>query len=138
MRARAVLSLIAILIVALCANATQFVGEKFTKQVGGGSTGDSLTATPDTSDSVLLKNLFADEWFVWVMADSQTIYTTQVSADSSNWYTIDRDTVTAGEAENSVYFDTGLIDTLFVRVIMDPIPGACPYGAAFVTGRRGR
>lgn len=108
---------------------------KLPKQTGGGSTGDSLTAAADTSTGASgvgnklpagLKTLY-----VLAAADSQSIYTTQVSYEGTYWYTVDTDTVAAGAAELTADLGPGY-GGMYLRVILEPITGACPYGVAVV------
>jgi hypothetical protein len=70
------------------------------------------------------------------MGDSQTIYTTQMSADSSNWFVVDVDTVDAGRVEYTTTYPTLPADTTFIRVILKQINGnPAPYGASFIAAK---
>lgn len=86
----------------------------------GGSTGDSSIVAADTSAVVTLTSKLTD-LFVVVWADSQSIYTTQISPDGgTHWFTVDVDTVAAGTVESTgslgkTYADMGM------RVILDKI-----------------
>lgn len=130
MKLGAAFGLVAVLLVAVVA----FAGvsrtniTKFDKATGGGATGDSATAAADVSDGIIIPSDVAN-WFVTVACDSTAIYTTQVSPDSTYWYTVDTDTVTGGSAEATALFENGIYAGWYIRVTLDPIPGAAPYGA---------
>jgi len=121
------LGLVAILVFCIAAKPTP---TKCTKQVGG-STGDSVAAAADTSTWILVNQ---DVEGLWVIAasDSQTIYTTQVSPDTTHWFTVDVDTVAAGEAEATADFGQTYAD-FAVRVIQDMVPaGGADFGNAWI------
>ena len=103
---------------------------KFTKQVGGGSTGDSLTAAPDTSAAILIGRN-TTSWIVTAAADSTCRYTVQISPDKVRWYSVVIDSTAGASRAEATAAQTYI--GFFVRVILDPIPsGASPFGAAWV------
>lgn len=101
---------------------------KMTKQVGGGSTGDSLTAAPDTSAAVLITR-DVTSWFVAAAADTATRYTVQVSPDGTRWFTLIADSTLSRQAE---YTAAQTLTNFYVRVILDTIAGACSFGSAWI------
>ena len=95
MKAKLILTAFAVLLAATAAMGAQQL-TKTAKQVGGGSTGDSLTAAADTSDAVQIPRS-CTALRVFAAADSQSIYTTQIAIPgSSYWFTIDTDMQAAG------------------------------------------
>ena len=130
---RRILTLCALVaLVATAANAVPVRQVKCTKQTGGGSTGDSLTAAADTSTALILP-ADVSAWWVVAAADSQARYYTEVSADGTYWYRIDTDsTGGASQAEASADFGV-LYSGMYVRMILDPVPaGTSPYGASWI------
>ena len=73
-------------------------------------------------------------FFVVAASDSATIYTTQVSPDTTNWFTVDVDTVAIGEAEATEDFGDTYAG-FAVRVIQDQITAGTwsEFGAAWVS-----
>jgi len=107
---------------------------KFTKQVGGGSTGDSLTAAPDTSQAIFVTRE-VDSWLVTVAADSTTRYWVQISPDKARWYSVVIDSTAGASRAKATAAQTYI--GFYVRTILDPIPsGASPFGAAWITQTR--
>lgn len=130
------LAILAFLAFSVTAWAANIELTKVTKQTGGGSTGDSLTAGADTSSAVQIPRS-TTALRVFAAADSQSIYITQIAIPgSSYWFTIDTDTVAAGAAEATADFGSAYAG-MSIRVIMDPIPAAASeFGAAWVTATK--
>lgn len=128
-----ILTLVALLaLAAVSVTANPVRSTKFVKQVGGGSTGDSLTAAADTSTAMVLpKQVTA--WWVVAAADSQARYYTEVSPDGTYWFRVDTDS-TGGASQAEATADFGkLYAGMQVRVILDPVPaGSSPFGAAWL------
>lgn len=128
-----ILTLVALLaLAAVTVVAAPVRNTKFVKQVGGGSTGDSLAAGEDTSSAMVLpKDVTA--WWIVAAADSQVRYYTEVSPDGTYWFRIDTDsTGGASQAEATADF-AKLYAGMQIRVILDPVPaGTSPFGAAWL------
>lgn len=132
-----------VVVLALLSGAIRTEYASPTKQVGG-STGDSLGVAPDTSAVVQLRTDL-ESWWVAVAADSMSMYRTQVSPDGSRWFTVDTDTVPAGQAEATVdsggepLFVSGAFGGWYIRVIVDNLTAAgAPYGRASIFYTRDR
>ncbi len=120
-------------LLALCVMAVAVIAAKRDVQLTevtkstGGSTGDSVTAAADTSTWVRLKDGY-DEFRVVCMGDSAMRYTVQVSPDTTHWYTVLAESISAGEVELSS--DLGdAYNGFAVRIIQDMIPaGGADFG----------
>jgi hypothetical protein len=125
------LAMLVVLAFASVSMATRTYSSKSTKQTGGGSTGDSLTAGPDTSSAMTIPR-DATTWWVIAAADSQCRYTVQVSEGGTYWYSVIIDsTGGAGQAEAATAQTA--YQGLQLRIILDPVPaGTSPYGAAWL------
>ena len=124
-----VLAICALIALAVFAMGATAVDHTTIARGTGGSTGDSVIATADTSAWVrVAENI--DHLYIMTMGDSASIYTTQVSADTTNWFTVDIDTVAAGEAEATADFGN-IYNTMAIRVIQDLVAaGEADYGRA--------
>lgn len=97
----------------------------------GGSTGDSVIATADTSSWLRISDK-TEHLYVMTMNDSASTYRTQVSADTTNWFTVDFDTVTAGEAEATADFGN-IYNGMAIRVVRDLVAaGEADYGRTYI------
>ena len=131
MKARIALSVLVVLAAFALALAANPEVTKFTKQTGGGSTGDSLTSTADTSAAIFI-NRDVTSLRVIAAFDTAATYTTQISPDATYWFTVDFDSVAAGGAEATADFGDAY-NKFYVRSILSTIPDeASPFGAAWL------
>ena len=131
MKRRTLIAFVALVLIAFGTAFAKTTTSKQEKQTGGGSTGDSLTNLPDTSDAYKIQR-GTSSWYVTCAADSQCRYTIQTSHGGTYWHTLQAidSTSAAGAAKTTSAFN---IADIWMRVILDPVPDASsPFGASYI------